>query len=73
MRRTTLTHRRRAASLLVALALITLVAACGQKPGVHNAAKDELPQIILESGAGAGGPAVAGEGGEVVGGDGVVT
>jgi ABC-type branched-subunit amino acid transport system substrate-binding protein len=52
----------------VLLAAGLLAAACGQKPGVHDEAKDQLPEIIVESGAaGAGGPAVASEGDSTTG------
>jgi ABC-type branched-subunit amino acid transport system substrate-binding protein len=56
--------RSRLAALAVAGVLITIAAACGQKPGIHDATRDQLPEIIVESGgAGAGGPAVATDGG----------
>ena len=50
---------RRAVAAGIALALLTVVAACGQKPGVHDASKDELPEIIIDT-AGAGGGAATG-------------
>ena len=46
--------RRSPRVLAIALALASLAAACGQKPGTHNAAKDQAPQIVVESGAGGG-------------------
>jgi ABC-type branched-subunit amino acid transport system substrate-binding protein len=53
------TPRRRTPRLVqaasVAIGLGLLAAACGQKPGTHDAAKDGPPQIIVESGS--GGPA----------------
>jgi ABC-type branched-subunit amino acid transport system substrate-binding protein len=55
---------------MVAMGLLAMAAACGQKPGVHDAAKDELPDIIVEGGAaGAGGPAVASDDGAAAGDD----
>jgi ABC-type branched-subunit amino acid transport system substrate-binding protein len=53
-----LTLRRRSAAIALGLALATIAAACGQKPGVHDEAADALPEIIIET-TGAGG-AVAG-------------
>jgi ABC-type branched-subunit amino acid transport system substrate-binding protein len=49
----------------VGLVLLAIAAACGQKPGVHEAAK--LPDIIVSNDgvAGAGGPAVATDGSAV--------
>jgi ABC-type branched-subunit amino acid transport system substrate-binding protein len=70
VRPTSSRSRHRLATLVVAMGLLTMATACGQKPGVHDAAKDELPDIIVEGGAaGAGGPAVASDDGAAAGDD----
>jgi ABC-type branched-subunit amino acid transport system substrate-binding protein len=61
--------RRRAAAAAAALALLTVAAACGQKPGVHDASAETLPSIIIEN-AGAGGGAATGVDGTGTGGTG---
>ena len=43
-------------ALAVGLSLVAIVAACGQKPGTHNAAKDALPEIIVQTGSARRGP-----------------
>jgi ABC-type branched-subunit amino acid transport system substrate-binding protein len=48
------TVRRRTAAVAFGLALVTIAAACGQKPGVHDEAADALPEIIIETSGGAG-------------------
>ena len=52
--------RRRTATVVLGLALVAVAAACGQKPGVHDEAADELPEIIIET-SGSGG-SVSGSG-----------
>ncbi|MGH9275571.1 MAG: ABC transporter substrate-binding protein, partial [Acidimicrobiales bacterium] len=49
-----LTSRRRTMALALGIVLVTIAAACGQKPGVHDEAADALPEIIIETGAGGG-------------------
>jgi ABC-type branched-subunit amino acid transport system substrate-binding protein len=44
--------RRRALVVLIACGVVAATAACGQKPGTHNAAKDEPPQIVIQAGSG---------------------
>lgn len=52
-------RRRRGAVIGAGLALAMVVAACGQKPGVHDESASGLPEIIIETGASG---AVAGDG-----------
>jgi ABC-type branched-subunit amino acid transport system substrate-binding protein len=62
-------HRRpghhRAVGVVLGMSLLVAVAACGQKPGTHNAAKDALPEIILQTGSGGGAATSATDGGAV--------
>ena len=60
--------RRPPRILAVGLALASLAAACGQKPGTHDASKDRAPQIVVESGVAGTGTAAAGPGGATDGG-----
>jgi ABC-type branched-subunit amino acid transport system substrate-binding protein len=55
---------RRAPALLAGFGLLVATAACGQKPGTHNAAKDEPPQIVID--AGSSGALAGGDGGAAV-------
>lgn len=63
------TPRRHGAVIGAGLALAMLVAACGQKPGVHDESASGLPEIIIETGAGGalGAEGVAGDGAAVAG------
>ncbi|HJR25615.1 MAG TPA: hypothetical protein VJ804_09090, partial [Acidimicrobiales bacterium] len=52
-----ISHRRRQRSprgtaVVVAMALLVLVAACGQKPGVHDASQDEGSGSAVQAGSG---------------------
>ncbi len=65
-RHTRRTHGPRLRWVAVLLGAASVAVACGQKPGVHDAANSGLPDIIIETGGGAvgaGTPAVAGTGG----------
>ena len=55
----------RAVGVVLGMSLLVAVAACGQKPGTHNAAKDALPEIILQTGSGGGAATSATDGGAV--------
>ncbi len=46
----------------VLLIAVLIAAACGQKPGVHDASANALPEIIIETGAGGGGAVVVDDG-----------
>jgi ABC-type branched-subunit amino acid transport system substrate-binding protein len=62
------THPNRAVGVVLGMSLLIVVAACGQKPGTHDAAKDALPEIVLQTGSGGGAAATSADTGGTTGG-----
>ncbi len=56
-------HIRTPLAALVALGLLAMVAACGQKSGVHDASREEPPNVVVRFGE--GGPATGVDGGDL--------
>jgi ABC-type branched-subunit amino acid transport system substrate-binding protein len=62
-------HRPRVGiGVVLGMSLLIAVAACGQKPGTHDAAKDKLPEIIVQNGSGGGAATNADAGAATTGG-----